>query len=338
MKTAPRSRIAIACQGGGSHTAFTAGVLQELLGRIPDGVEIVALSGTSGGALCATMAWDGLVRDDPPRGIETLQAFWESIAAHEPWDQILNEALRQVVSLRDHMILPEISPYTFPPWGEQRFREILERHLDFDELRALARRPGAPALQIGAVEVLSGQFEIFTGEELRVECLLASAAIPELFRAVEVPGRGMYWDGLFSQNPPIHDLTDHNINELWVIQINPSTCRKVPMATHEILDRRNELAGNISMEQELRLIEMVNRLLAEGKVSEPRYHPIHIGRIALDWDLDYGSKLDRRPAFLDELRTYGRTKARWFLKERQTRKHILQALGMIPTDGAAARR
>ena len=32
----PKTRIAIACQGGGSHTAFTAGVLQRLL----DGPEI----------------------------------------------------------------------------------------------------------------------------------------------------------------------------------------------------------------------------------------------------------------------------------------------------------
>ncbi len=116
------------------------------------------------------------------------------------------------------------------------------QHFDFAELRELARQPGAPALQIGAVEVLTGHFEVFTGAELRVECLLASAAIPELFRAVTVPDRGVYWDGLFSQNPPIHDLTDYNINELWVIQINPSTCARVPTETHEILDRRNELA------------------------------------------------------------------------------------------------
>ena len=65
MGASPRSRVAIACQGGGSHTAFPAGVLQELLGRLPDDVEVVALSGTSGGAMCAALAWDGLLRGDP---------------------------------------------------------------------------------------------------------------------------------------------------------------------------------------------------------------------------------------------------------------------------------
>jgi hypothetical protein len=71
----PRSRAAIACQGGGSHTAFTAGVLQ----------------------------------------------------------------------------------------GEEHLRNVLHQFFDFEELRVRAALPDAPALQIGAVEVMSGHFEIFSG-------------------------------------------------------------------------------------------------------------------------------------------------------------------------------
>jgi NTE family protein len=333
-----RSRVAIACQGGGSHTAFSAGVLQELLGSLPDEIEVVAVSGTSGGAMCAALAWDGLVRAEPQRASQKLQEFWESIAASELWDKVLNHALLSTMSLRNHMVLPEVSPYAVPPWGEERFRDILNQHFDFEELRELARRPGAPALHIGAVEVLTGHFEVFTGEELCIECLMASAAIPELFRAVTVPGRGVYWDGLFSQNPPIHDLTNYNINELWVIQINPSSCARVPMDPHEILDRRNELAGNISMEQELRLIAMINQLIAAGTLSDPKYHPIHVARINLDRDLEYSSKLNRCPAFLGELREYGKVKARWFLKEREKLKYTLKALGVMASDGVAVAR
>ena len=95
-----------------------------------------------------------------------------------------------MMSLRDLMVLPEVSPYNLPLWGEDKFRAMLNEYFNFEELRALARRPGAPALKIGAVEVLSGHFELFTGDELCAECLLASAAIPEMFRAVNVPGRG----------------------------------------------------------------------------------------------------------------------------------------------------
>ena len=317
-----RRRIAIACQGGGSHTAFTAGVLQGMMGNLPDDVDVVALSGTSGGAICATLAWDGFVRGQPARAIEALGRFWEVMAASEPWDRMANQFLMNVMNLRDRMVLPEVSPYHLPTWGADRFRAILLLFFDFEELRRLARRPGAPVLHIGAVEVLSGHFEVFTGDDLSVECLLASAAIPEIFQAVEVPGRGVYWDGLFSQNPPVHDLVEQQIDELWLIQINSSTCARVPTETHEILDRRNALSGNLSMEQELSFIESINRALARGILTGTRYRPIRISRIAMERDLPHQSKLDRRPELLRELREFGRTKCRWFLKERAAKETL----------------
>ncbi|SDW73946.1 NTE family protein [Haloarcula vallismortis] len=48
--------VAIACQGGGSHSAFTAGALQRLLPAVDAEHNLVGLSGTSGGALCAVTA------------------------------------------------------------------------------------------------------------------------------------------------------------------------------------------------------------------------------------------------------------------------------------------
>jgi NTE family protein len=322
-----RTRVAIACQGGGSHTAFTAGALQGMLGNLPGDVEVVALSGTSGGAICAALAWDGLVRGEPERAIRKLREFWDAMAATEPWDQMLNQMLISTTSLRDLMVMPEVSPYHSPVsvWAEERFRHMLEAHFDFPQLRALARKPGAPSLQIGAVEVLTGHFELFTGEELSADCLLASAAIPELYRAVTVEGRGVYWDGLFSQNPPIHNLVAHDIDEIWLIQINMSACPRVPTETHEILDRRNSLAGNLSMEQELGFIETINRVIARGMIKNG-LRPIRVSRIALDRELDHRSKLDRRREFLDELREYGHTKWRRFLKERESREGESSAL------------
>jgi NTE family protein len=329
MASNGRSRVAIACQGGGSHTAFTAGVLQGALGGLPSDVDVVALSGTSGGAICAALAWSALVRGEPQRAIRTLQEFWDAMSASDPWDQVANQSLITFMSLRDRMVLPEVSPYHLPTWGAERFRAILDQYFDFAKLRELARRPGAPILRIGAVEVLTGHFELFAGEEICAECLLASAAIPELFQAVAVPGRGLYWDGLFSQNPPIHHLMDHHIDELWLVQINPSTCARVPTETHEILDRRNALSGNLSMEQELIFIEMLNRGIARGRITDPDLCPMRVSRISMDRELNYRSKLDRRPGFLEEMREFGRTKWRWFLKERETR------MEQSPTKGAA---
>jgi NTE family protein len=312
-------RVGIACQGGGSHTAFTSGVLQCLMEELPEDTDVVALSGTSGGAICATLAWDGLVRSDRKLAIRKLQEFWDAMAATEPWDKVANQWLLGFMELRDVMVMPEISPYQLPTWGEDRFRNMLLQYFDFDELRQLAQRPNVPILRISAVEVLSGHFELFSGENLCVESILASAAIPYLYRAVSVPDRGVYWDGLFSQNPPIKDLVRHHIDELWLIQINSSTCLRVPTESHEIADRRNALAGNLSMEQELGFIEVINRAIAQGKITDSSFRTIRTTRIALDRDLGYQSKLDRRPELLDELRDYGKVKARRFLRERDSR-------------------
>lgn len=330
MRDGHRSRVAIACQGGGSHTAFTAGVLQGLLADLPGDVEVVVLSGTSGGALCAALAWDGLLHGDPSRGVRKLEEFWGDVAATQPLDRMVNDALLHVAALQDLVTLPATSPYQVPPWGEDRFRAMLARHFDCEDLRrraaedqarALAegREKGEPGLYVGAVDVLTGHFEVFEGPELCIECLIASAAIPELFRAVSIEGRGVYWDGLFSQNPPIHDLTDYHIDEIWLIQINRSTCLRVPTEPHEILDRRNQLAGNLSMEQELKFIDFINRSLRSGLVDRKKFRPVEVLRIPLDRDLGYQSKLDRRPEFLKELMEYGRAKSRWFLKERERR-------------------
>jgi len=59
-----RKRIAIACQGGGSQCAFVAGALDTLFeNQIHHRYELVGLSGTSGGALTAAMAWFGLLKE-----------------------------------------------------------------------------------------------------------------------------------------------------------------------------------------------------------------------------------------------------------------------------------
>ena len=55
-----KTKVAIACQGG-SQTAFTAGVLKALCdAHLQDEFEFVRISGTSGGALCATLVWYAL--------------------------------------------------------------------------------------------------------------------------------------------------------------------------------------------------------------------------------------------------------------------------------------
>jgi NTE family protein len=257
-----KKRIAIACQGGGSHTAFTAGALKRMLRD--DRYEVVGLSGTSGGAVCALLAWYAMLQNSgeggATRAAGLLEAFWDDNSANDPYDGLWNDWTVWVNRLQGSFFVPAVSPYSTPLayWGQERLRSMLEELVAFDEI-GTPLEDSNPMLLVGAVDVRSGEFRAFNSrrDRIRAETILASAALPTLFRAVRTEG-GVYWDGLFSQNPPVRELTDAKPDEIWVIQIDPERRAVEPKSMVDILDRRNELAGNLSLYQEIHFIEKIN--------------------------------------------------------------------------------
>jgi NTE family protein len=309
-------RIAIACQGGGSHTAFTAGVLKRLFQEQDKDFEIVALSGTSGGAICALLAWYGLLLHDLEQSIAGLDGFWRDIAANTVWDQYLNTSLVSLSRFQSIVPVPEISPYLYPPWSQEYVKSILQKYVPFDRLNDDIT-DSSPIFLVGAVNVLTGAFKVFDSRkrEIEVEAILASAATPNLFRAVQI-GSEIFWDGLLSQNPPIRDLPDAKPDEIWLIQVDPPKRQEEPKTTEDIRDRHNELTANLSLEQEVYFIEKINQLLRNNILQNSPYIPIQIRRILLLRDLDYPSKLDRSPFFIQGLISYGEAQAEKFLRDR----------------------
>lgn len=317
------TRVAIACQGGGSHTAFTAGVLGRLLREREDrAFEPVAFSGTSGGAVCATAAWYGLLDGDTERAIETLEGIWRDLSARSAVDWMTNEWTVGVAEFADRggPIL-NLSPYhtPFSSIARSRFLELLEDHIDFERVPGLAADADLDLI-VGAADVIEGEFRTFRGEDVTSETLLASAAIPTLFEAVEIDGH-WYWDGLFSQNPPIRDFltTPDEVadkpDEIWIVQINPKRREEVPRSVEGITNRRNELAGNLSLYQEVEFIEQVNDWVEDGVLSG-EYKRVNVEFIELDVELSASSKLDRDPEFIDRLMQRGARRAERFLDER----------------------
>ena len=136
--------------------------------------------------------------------------------------------------------------------------------------------------------------------------------------AVKADGR-LYWDGLFATNPPVRELTDlpERPDEIWVVQINPQRRDSEPRSMQEIIDRRNELAGNLSLGQELYFVERINRLLETHSELRERYKRIELRVVELArHDLDYQSKLDRSSALIEGLLESGQGRAEWFFDER----------------------
>jgi NTE family protein len=97
-----------------------------------------------------------------------------------------------------------------------------------------------------------------------------------------------------------------------VIRLNPLARREEPRTVEAIEDRRNEMAGNLPLDQELSGIALVNRLLAAAPVLGKRfgYRPVTVREVALPLEeLSYASKLDRSAAHLQRLSTLGRALA-----------------------------
>lgn len=493
-KDAVATRVAIACQGGGSHAAYVAGVLKPLLREFSsrsaaDGpLQLVALSGTSGGAICALLAWWGLLAGGPKRAVERLEFFWERNSAQqigevlwdgaavaalnlqpcemqwspyappmrqavaactEVWPKIsacfggymrpdffqLDESIASVLEINPKVDFESTAdaigklcsmpndvqrwqtmafeeavttdPLNRPATGQaaERFAEIMRRidgamrqlqdavkhfgkdgwladaigHFDAkaasqykaleekmpssyvegarlleqleDLLQPVLRR--IPRLILGAVEVDSGKFQAFRSDReanrggISLAAVMASAAIPYLFKAVNAYGEDgkmhRYWDGLFSQNPPVKTFTsppgktryarESKPDEIWIAQVNPrqSGVTEEDLRTKgdnfDIFDRRNELAGNLSLVQETEFIDTINQWIGDSKPSEnDPYQRIQVLSIPLDDDaarakagrsLGFSSKLCRDRGFKQALMDHGVDQAEAFLPIRE---------------------
>ena len=357
-----KPKIAIACQGGGSQTAFTAGVLQSLFeANIQKDFDIVSLSGTSGGAVCASLVWYALKKGEQPV-CDRLLAFWKDNTPQSSDEWWFNDGIVKWLRAVNAGTLPifqlsPASPYvqsmmSYMTRGHRAtfsdFRRLLRTHIDFDEIAAWGPMPEKPVLVLGACSVLTGKLEKFISNKqaIQVEHILASCAVPSIFPAVEI-GEDAYWDGLFSDNPPVDELIrpiyvgmENIAEEIWLIKINPTARDTIPVRPDEIVDRRNQLEGNVSLFQQLVHVELINDLISWGAFKEeflgrlgikapiriPKSFrsdadkPYHIPCIEMSrkvqQSLDYEGKIDRSFENIDFLIEHGRKKGREFLEER----------------------
>jgi NTE family protein len=165
----------MACQGGGSHSAFMAGVLTRLLAEKLERYEIVALSGTSGGAICALLVWYALLRNDRREAARLLDSFWESVSASSPKERVMNDQSVEANRMQGSVATPLVTPYLYPEWGKEALKELLEGVADFGEIRRLVTG-SSPKLLVGAVEVRSGEFKVFRNAEVTAEGFLAGVS------------------------------------------------------------------------------------------------------------------------------------------------------------------
>jgi len=278
----------LALQGGGSHGAFTWGVLDSLLAD--PRIAFEGISGASAGAVNAVAlagGWAGaLARGRDPRegAREALAQLWQDVsnwslpgAEHARFASLFWGGWTQEFAPTNiwTSALGLLSPAQMNPLDINPLRLWLERSVDFD---AIAATP-APKLFISATHVRTGKAVIFSGRQVTARAVMASACLPPLFRAVEIDGEA-YWDGGYSVNPPLTPLIQAcGSADLVVVQINPLQRERTPHSAADIADRVNELTFNASLLTQMRSIDFINRLLAEGALQAGRCKPVRLHRI-----------------------------------------------------------
>jgi len=306
--------VNLALQGGGAHGAFTWGVLDRLLDEKDLAFE--GLSATSAGAMNAAVFAYGLAVDGREGARKALAGFWKRVSdaaklgplQPNPIDRMLGDhklTWSPVFSLIG-FVTRMLSPYQFNPVDYNPLRDVVEQSIDFDVLK----RPDCPVkLFLSATNVRSGKVKIFTGTEISVSAVMASACLPTMFHAVEIDGEA-YWDGGYMGNPALFPLIYNcTSTDIVIVHINPLFRKDVPHTADDILNRINEISFNSSLMREMRAVSFVTRLVTQKRIVEGGLKHILIHGIADDEFMSALSSTSKYNAdwdFLTFLRDRGR--------------------------------
>src|SRR5262245_4112119 len=311
-------RVDLALQGGGSHGAYTWGVVDRLLEE--PWLKIEGISGTSAGAMNAAVLVAGHAAGGAHGAREALESFWRRVARagelspmrRGPIDIMLGRWTldSNPIYIGFDLASRVFSPYDMNPAAWNPLRQILAQSVDFDRLA------NAPIkLFVTATNVRTGRMRIFRNKDATPDALLASACLPSMFQAIEIEGEP-YWDGGFAGNPPILPLVrECESEDTILIPINPVERPGTPRSAREIINRINEVSFNASLLKELRMIAVLRRVANPGDAEGARWAKMRIHMIASDvmTSLGVSSKLNAEWEFFCLLREEGRRRADEFL-------------------------
>jgi NTE family protein len=312
--------VDLALQGGGSHGAFTWGVLDRLLEE--EGVVLEAISGTSAGAMNGALLAHGLLTGGRDGAREALHEFWKRVADAATFSPFQRSPLDRMMGrwsldyspsyIATDLIARLVSPYAFGASSANPLRGILEDLIDFQRLAS-----GRIKLFITCTNVRTGRGRVFRNPDLTVDVLLASACLPTMFQAIYIDGEP-YWDGGFSGNPTIAPLVrECESHDTFLVQINPIFRAEAPVTAQEINNRLNEVSFNATLLKELKMIALLRRVANQGDGEGWQWGQMrmHLIRSDLLVTLGASSKLNAEWEFLTMLRDEGRRAADEFMQK-----------------------
>ena len=310
--------VDLALQGGGSHGAFTWGVLDRLLEE--PGLQFDGISGTSAGAMNAAVMASGLMQGGPKGAREALEGFWKRVsdaARMSPLRRGPIEILTGNWTLDYSPVFAAVefaaqvfSPYDSSLAGANPLSRILAESVDFAHLVESPVK-----VFVTATNVHTGQGRIFRNAELTPEVLMASACLPTMFQAVEIDGVP-YWDGGYAGNPSMSPLVrECSASDTILVQINPIVRPGTPRTAREIQNRLNEISFNATLLKELKAGALLRQVADPGTGEGAAWANMRVHRISSEimLELGYSSKMLTEWPFFTMLRDEGRKAADAFL-------------------------
>jgi len=322
-------KINLALQGGGAHGAVTWGVLDRLLED--ERLEIDSISGTSAGAINAVALAYGHHMGGAQGAREKLDEIWHAVSqSGEIFSSIKRTPMEMAFGQYNldssltyqffDLMTRTFSPYQLNPFDINPLRDILNKYIDFEQLRSCK----TVRLFLNATNVRTGKVKVFKTTEISVDIVNASACLPYLFKAVEIDGEH-YWDGGFMGNPVLFPfIYEAQSADILVVHVNPIERQELPTHSADIANRINEISFNSSLLREFRAINFVHKLIDDGWIKDEyrnKLRNIRLHSIRSDQsleDLSVASKFNVEMAFLENLKTRGREIADQWLNDNFT--------------------
>jgi NTE family protein len=312
----------LALQGAGAHGAFGWGILDKLLED--SRVDIDGLLATGAGAMNAVVYAYGDMKGGREQARVLLETFWRKASENGAWgNSVRRTPFERIFDTAESMswrwfegITQVLSPYEFNPFNLNPMRDILETVIDFDEFY----RRKTTRVAICATHVRSGKPRTFSGNQITVDAVLASACMPTLSQAVEIDGEH-YWDGVYSGYPELTPLLAKGATrDILIGQISPVERCNIPRRAPEIQNRISEITLHASLLREIRAIAAVTQMIDDDWIKpehRAKLLPIHVHAIhsgATMSDMSLASKFDTSWRALTKLRDKGRQAAELWLE------------------------
>jgi len=311
---AGQKAINLALQGGGSHGAFTWGVIDRLLED--ERIVFEGITATSAGGVNAVLLLDGWIAGGREGAKNALKTFWKkmsdvsskSIIAPSFLDKMspkfgLDQSPGYIMT---DMISRFLSPYQLNPMDMNPMRDLLNEVVDFERIQ----QHTDIKLFLSATTVRTGKVKVFTNKELTANHVIASACLPFVMRAPEIEGE-IYWDGGFMGNPAIFPVIyGCKSCDVLMVHLTPMVRNEFPTDSRSILNRMQEISFNSSLMREMRAIAFVTQLIDEGKLSGGKRMFMHLIEAEdIITELAGSSKMNADWKFLMHLFNIGRERA-----------------------------